>query len=304
MKTQAAIQSFLHSRRTKNLRPKTIEWYTSFLNRFALFHPDLPMEPEPIEEFLAGITGEPETRHAHYRCLKALYRFVCRRQRLLNPIELIDPPRCPEKIMPTLESRQTMQLLDLPDNLRDRGLLTLISDNGARVGEVIGLRKQDIKEETIIVSGKTGQREIPISDETKRLLLTLVTSNGTGEYVFTNHRGKPLTRFGVYWIVRDYMRRAGITGPKLGPHRMRHGFGKGYLVSGGDVRSLQAIMGHKHISTTQKYASLNLKDTIAKHRKFTPLRAAHAAAQEGFWDEEKAKVVEEAESIVEAGKNE
>lgn len=296
MKTLAAIQAFLHSRRAKNLKPRTIEWYEGFLTPFARFSPELPMEPEPIEEFLGGIGGEPETRHAYYRCLKALYRFVCKRHRLPNPIELIDPPRCPDKIMPTLEPRETMELLNLADTLRDRALLTLVVDNGARCGEIISLRKQNIKDDSIQVTGKTGQRQIPISDETRRLLLSLASVDSRSDYVFTNFRGRPLTRYGAYWIVRAYMAKAGIQGPKLGLHRIRHAFGKGYLVNGGDVRSLQAIMGHKRISTTQKYASLSLGDVITKHHRFTPLRAAHAAAQESLFD--KTKAIKEAEAIL------
>ncbi|MBA7544545.1 Tyrosine recombinase XerC [subsurface metagenome] len=306
MKTQAAIQAFLHNRRAKNLRPKTIEWYDSFLGRFASCYPEFPMKPEPIEDFLAQVTGEPETKHAYYRCLKALYRFICKRYRregeqVQNPMEFIDPPRCPRKIMPTLEPREMMQLINLAEkaeNLRDRALLSIFIDSGARVGEIATLRRQNIKENTIKVSGKTGEREIPISDESRRLLLALIATNGAGEYVFTNQqRGKPLTRYGIYWIVRAYMRKAGIQGPKQGTHRIRHGFGKGYLVNGGDLRSLQEIMGHAHISTTQKYASLNLNDVIAKHHKFTPLRSAHAAAQESLFDT--SEVVKEAEGILE-----
>ncbi|MBA7511345.1 Tyrosine recombinase XerD [subsurface metagenome] len=296
MKTQAAIQDFIHNRRAKNLRPKTIGWYEGFLERFARFCPELPMDPEPIEDFLTQVTGEPETKHAYYRCLKALYRFICRRRRLPNPIELIDPPRCPRKLMPTLEPRQMMQLLDLPNNLRDRALLSIFIDSGARASEIATLRRQDINEDTIKVSGKTGEREIPISDETRRLLLTLIAASGAGEYVFTNQRGQPLTRYGIYWVIRAYMRQAGIQGPKLGPHRMRHAFGKGYLVNGGDLRSLQDIMGHAHIGTTQKYTSLNLSDVIAKHHQFTPLRAAHAAAQESFFDTDQA--IKEVETLL------
>ena len=309
MKTQAAIEAFLHSRHAKNLRPRTIEWYGGFLTPFARFSPKLPMEPEPIEDFLAQVRGEPETRHASYRCLKALYRFVCRRlrregKRVQNPIELIDPPSCPKKIMPTLEPREMMRLLNLAEqaeNLRDKALLSTFIDNGGRVGEIATLRRQNVGEDTIKVSGKTGEREIPISEETRRLLQALIATNATGEYVFTNQRGQPLTRYGVYWIVRDYMREAGIQGPKLGSHRLRHAFGKGYLVNGGDLRSLQEIMGHAHISTTQKYASLNKKDVVAKHHQFTPLRAAHAAAQESFFDT--AQAVKEAEEIL-AGREE
>lgn len=299
MKTEDAIQAFIHNRRAKNLRPKTIEWYSGFLRTFGRFCPELPIDPEPIEEFLMQVTGEPETRHAYYRCLKALYRLISRRQRLPNPMELIDAPRCPKKVMPTLEPRQLMQLLDLPNNLRDRALLSIFIDSGGRCAEICTLRTRNINENTIKVTGKTGEREIPISDETRRLLLALADAEGAGEYVFNNQRGKPLTRHGVYWIIRAYMKQAGIQGPKLGPHRIRHAFGKGYLVNGGDLRSLQEIMGHEHVSTTQKYASLNLNDVIAKHRKFSPLRSAHAAAQESFFDKD--EVLKEADAIV-AGK--
>ena len=304
MKTLVAIQAFIHNRQAKNLRPKTIEWYDGFLRRFAHFCPELPMNPEPIEEFLTQVTGEPETKHAYYRCLKALYRFICRRHRLPNPIELIDSPRCPKKIMPTLEPREMMQLLNLANlanNLRDRALLSIFIDSGARASEIATLRRQNINENTIKVSGKTGEREVPISDETRRLLLALIAANRAGDYVFTNQRGQPLSRHGIYWIIRAYMRQAGIQGPKLGSHRVRHAFGKGYLVNGGDLRSLQEIMGHAHISTTQKYTSLNLNDVVAKHHKFTPLRSAHAAAQESLFD--KAEALEEAEKILKRAKD-
>jgi len=300
MKTQDAIQAFIHNRTAKNLRPKTIEWYDGFLGRFARFCPELPMDPEPIEEFLTQIKGEPETKHAYFRCIKALYRFICRRHHLPNPIELIDPPRVPRKIMPTLEPREMYRILNLADlanNLRDKTLLSIFLDSGGRVTEIITLRRQNIKEDTIKVSGKTGEREIPISDETRRLLLALIATKGVGEYVFTNQRGQPLTRHGVYWIIRAYMEKAGIQGPKLGAHRIRHAFGKGYLVNGGDLRSLQEIMGHTHVSTTQKYASLNLNDVVAKHHKFTPLRSTHAAAQESLFDTSQA--IREAEEILE-----
>ena len=138
-------------------------------------------------------------------------------------------------------------------------------------------------------------KEIPISDETRGQLLGLMAANDKSDYLFMGTQG-PLTRSGIYRIVRIHMRKAGIDGPKLGPHRIRHAFGKGYLVAGGDVRSLQQIMGHANITTTEKYASLNLNDTIVKHNKFTPLRAAHAAAQGSFFDASQA--VREAEVVL------
>jgi hypothetical protein len=96
------------------------------------------------------------------------------------------------------------------------------------------------------------------------------------------------------------MERAGIKGPKLGSHRIRHGFGKNFLVQGGDLRSLQEIMGHTDIKTTQKYATLNLTDIIKKHRKFSPLKAVHAAEQESLITPE---VLKQAEEILKGRKS-
>lgn len=296
MKTQTAIQTFLQSRRAKNLKPTTIQWYEAQLTKFASFYPELPLEPAPLEEFLMHISGTPETRHGYYRTLKALYRFIARRCRCPNAIEFVDAPRCPKKFMPTLEPHEMMHLLELARNFRDRVLLTLFIDTGARASELAGLRKEDIQPNSIIVRGKTGVREIPISDETKRLLLNLISTDGKSEYVFTGSQGRPLTRYGIYILIRKLMRKAGISTPKHGPHRIRHGFGKGYLVNGGDIRSLQQIMGHSNISTTEKYASLNLNDLQIKHHRFTPLRAAHAAAQESLFDSN--PVIKEAEAIL------
>lgn len=188
-----------------------------------------------------------------------------------------------------------MQLLlaSSSSSLRDNALLTLLIDTGMRTSEAAGLRKQDIKTDTVTVRGKTGEREIPISEETRRLLLALITDKA--EYIFNGHKG-PLGRHGIYRIVHACMEKAGIYGPKLGGHRLRHAFGKGYLVSGGDLRSLQQIMGHANITTTEKYAALTLDDTIKKHHQFSPLRLTHAAAQESFFS--KPEVLREAEEIL------
>ncbi|GAJ04485.1 unnamed protein product [marine sediment metagenome] len=136
-------------------------------------------------------------------------------------------PRVKKKIRATLEPGEEMRLLEsVPEsNLRDRAILTLFVDSGIRSSELTGLRPQDIGMETVRVSGKTGEREVPISEETRRLLILTIAEHGKGDYVFRGHKGA-LTRHGVYSIVSAYMRKAGIQGPKLGSHRIRHGFGK------------------------------------------------------------------------------
>jgi len=296
MKTQNAINDFLHSRLAQDLSRETITWYRDKLNRFARTYPKLPNKPRAIEAFLAGLHWSPSTKENYFAALRAFYRFLRKRHHWTNPMEQVIPPRRKKrKVRATLEPDEEMRLLNSASNLRDRAILTLLIDSGIRSSELTGLRRQDISMETIRVYGKSGERKVPISDETRRILLALIAKDGKGEYVFHGHKGV-LSRQGVYRIVSTHMRKAGIPGPKLGGHRLRHGFGKAYLVNGGDLRSLQEIMGHANIATTEKYASLNLSDVVAKHHRFTPLRAAHAAAQGNFFDS--SQTVKEAEEIL------
>jgi integrase/recombinase XerD len=273
MRTQQAVFEFIASRIASNLSPATISWYEDRLLPFAKSCPTLPRRPEPIEAFLATVQGSPETRWDCYRALKTFFKFMSSRRRLPNPMDAIKPPRRHKTLMPTLESGELMKLLQSAESPRDKAILTLIMDNGVRAGEVCSLLKHNVRKETVVVHGKTGWREVPISEETRRLILQ-VASTSPDDQVFHGHKG-PITRHLIYEITRRHMQRVGIKGPKMGPHRIRHAFGKNFLVEGGDLRSLQEILGHADIKTTEKYAALNLSDIISKHRRFSPLRAAH-----------------------------
>jgi len=298
MKTLAALQAFLDNRRAQNISPTTIEWYSGLLGKFNQVCAEIPKDPQKIESFLAGLVSlkrSEETIHDYFRALRAFFRFIADRCDVPNPMAKIRPPRRRKKLRATLEPDDVWRLLYSATDLRDKTLLTLIADNGIRSGELRSLRKRNIKTDTITVYGKCGEREVPISEETRRLLLSLAADIGQDDHVFQGHKG-PLGRHGVYQIVRKYMRQAGITGPKLGPHRIRHGFGKNFLVSGGDLRSLQLIMGHTNITTTEEYTALTSSDILAKHRQFNLLRAAHAAAQASFLDN--SGVLKEAEEIL------
>lgn len=298
MQTTELVNKFLSNRQAKNLSQVSLEWYKRALMRFAEAFPKLPKSPEEIEAFLAGFDRSDETRHAYYRALRALYRFGNQRCQVPDVIEKVSPPQRAKKIMPTCEPKEIMVMLQSAhksaSSARDSALLTLLIDNGVRASEAAGLRHTDIHAETIRVDGKTGEREVPISEEARRQLLNL--NSDKSEYVFLGCGGRPLTRSGVYRIVRRYMTEAGISGPKRGAHRLRHSFAKQYLVNGGDLRSLQLLMGHKHITTTEKYASLSIQDTIAKHRQFSPLKSAQAATQQSLFDP--AEAIKEAEEII------
>jgi len=292
MRTEQALREFINSRISSNLSPRTIEWYEDRLRSFVKFCPALPRRPEPIEDFLGSLDGSPETKRDTFNALRIFFKFISQRHRIPNPMETVCAPRRPKTRMATLEGFELVKLLDQTEDLRDRAILTLLVDNGMRAGEVCSLLKHNIKQETVLVCGKTGWREVPISDETREFLLQ-VAAQSPDEHVFHDDHKKPISRFTIYRIVREHMEKAGIKGPKLGPHRLRHAFGKNYIVEGGDLRSLQEIMGHTDIKTTQKYATLNLTDIIKKHQKFSPLKAAHAAAQESLFAAEALKEAEE-----------
>ena len=291
MKTLAAAEYFLQSRRALKLSPRTIEWYIHKLSGFAQAYPELPDDPGQIEEFLSGINGG-HNAHGYYRTLKAFYRFLKKRYHVPNPIELIDLRRPKNRDKPTLEPDEMFRLLSAASTLRDKALLTLLVDTGMRASELAGIKRQHILTEEVKVFGKSGWRNIPISEETRRLLFALISQDGSDDYVFHGERGQ-LTRKGVYSIVKRYMIEAGIQKPKLGPHRIRHAFAKTYLMNGGDLRSLQEIMGHASISVTEEYLKYANKGAIKKHHMFTPLLAVRAAAQESFFTSEALKEAEE-----------
>ncbi len=272
MKTEQVLREFIASWMAANLSPATISWYEDRLGPFASICPTLPRRPEPVEAFLASLQGSEETKYDVYRALKTFYKFTASRRLLPNPMDAIKPPRRSRTVMPTLEANELGLVLQATESLRDRAMITLYEDCGVRAGEQCSLLKSNIKQQTIIVHGKVGWREVPISEETRNLLLQ-VAETSPDDHVFHGHKG-PMTRHLVYEIVRRAFKKAGIKGPKLGPHRLRHAFGKNYIVSGGDLRSLQEIMGHTDIQTTKKYASLNMSDIIKKHHQFSPLNLA------------------------------
>lgn len=287
MTTRTLIREFLTSRKARGLSPKTIAWYRALLEPFTRMCPSLPEDPGTIEGFLGALNVSDETRHGYYRALRAFYRWLYRRRGLPDPMDTrrglpspmdtIEAPRRHKKKPYSLTMTELGWLLASPLSARDRTLVSLLIDTGIRVGEAVNLVRDDILEETIIVSGKTGEREIPISPETRDQMLSLGESP-----IFQGTKGR-LTRSGAYRIVRLALARAGISARKWGPHTLRHTFGRQYLMAGGDLVSLQRILGHSDIKTTRIYAELDLRDVTHQHHRFTPLKIALAGSQMEIW---------------------
>jgi integrase/recombinase XerD len=285
MKTRDLVAAFLNAGRARGLSPKTIRWYEILLLRFCRQYLRLPRKIEAVEQFMAGLDVGDESRYDYFRALKVFYSWCEKRYGVANPMRDAAPPKRRRKLPRTLSSAEIGCLFLVPLSKRDRALISLLLDTGIRIGEAVRLEPQDIGRDSIMVNGKTGPREVPFSPEVRSQLPDI----SGDRWILPGYRSH-LTETQGYRIVRKAFLAAGIRGRKLGPHTLRHTFGRHFIMAGGDAFSLQRILGHTDIQTTRIYVELNTTDIIRQHHKFTPIRAALAPRQ--------GRLIDEAESII------
>ena len=266
-KTRVAIKGFLTAARYRGLAPKTISAYSWALDKLARAQETLPTRPEQLMELISDKDLAPTSRHDLRRVLRTFYRWIYSDGRQNNPMERVPALRTRRQLPRTLEAGEISRLLASARSRRDRAMVAMILDTGARVGELAALRWENIKLNAVHVDGKTGARIIPISSRVRQLLIGL----GDGDHIWMGRLG-PMTRSGVEQTIRKTLWRAGFRPPKAGAHMLRHTFGRHYIMAGGDVFSLQRIMGHADVSTTMLYVHLSISDLEEQHRRFSPMR--------------------------------
>ncbi|GAH72524.1 unnamed protein product, partial [marine sediment metagenome] len=200
MKTQAAISEFMLSR--GGLRPKTLKDYRMHLAHFQRYFPDLPSTPQPLQSYLNSFTikseanpqgVEPETVHARFRTIRALYNQInLWHPEIPNPMKLVRSPELKKKAMRIFADSELYSLFSLPLSPRDRALSTLLLDVGPRADECANLVWDYVIPGYVVLKGKTGSRTVPISETTYRQLQALRNGSGIEQHVFLGERG-PLT---------------------------------------------------------------------------------------------------------------
>jgi integrase/recombinase XerD len=217
----------------------------------------------------------PATLQRKAACLRSFYRHL-RREELLESdptAELRGPPRLQR--LPSVLTREEVALLlrqpvgSEPLALRDRALLEVMYACGLRASETIGLELPDLDlEEGMLRARGKGSKEriVPVGRaaiaalrawcERGRPLLTRASSATSTRALLLNHRGRPLTRQGLYKIVQGHARSAGLS-ERMSPHTLRHTFATHLLAGGCDLRSLQDMLGHADLATTQVYTHLS-----------------------------------------------
>ena len=244
-----------------------------------------------VSEFLAELaSGDGDERppcsaatiHRKAACLRSFYKHL-RREDLVSedPTAALSAPRRGRKLPQVLSHGEVKNLLAQPRGsepaaLRDRALLELMYACGLRASEAIGLEVGDIDLERGFVRpyGKgSKERIVPVGTEAAAAVRNYLRSgrpklvgSGTEKKLFVNQRGTGLTRQGLYKIIRGHAKRAGLDG-KMSPHTLRHTFATHLLSGGCDLRSVQEMLGHADISTTQMYTHLSneeIKDVYFK----------------------------------------
>ena len=181
-----------------------------------------------------------------------------------NPTEGIKPPKVEKKAPETLSIEEVNLLLeqpsgDTPKEIRDKAMLELLYATGLRVSELISLKVSDVNLSLSYIEchDRTKSRIIPIENAAKHALDRYINDVrpsmcGDSEYLFTNVKGDEMSRQGFWKIIKAYAKKAGIN-KDITPHMIRHSFASHMVNNGADLVSLQEMLGHSDISTTQIY---------------------------------------------------
>ena len=298
MKWNQAIQDYsFYLRIERGLSDNTIDNYTRDLKKLQGFLEESNGYPSPlkitkddVQAFIYFLAKEvkPRSQARIISGLKGFFNYlIFEDYREDNPMDLIEPPKVGRKLPDTLsvdEVDAIIGAIDLskPQGERNRAMLETLYACGLRVSELISLKLSDLyfEEGFISVQGKGNkQRFVPISAHTQKYI-TLYCSEvrihnepqpDSVDIVFLNRRGKYLTRAMVFTIIKNLVQEAGIK-KIISPHTFRHSFATHLLKNGADLRSIQLMLGHESITTTEIYTHIDRSQLAETLAKFHPRR--------------------------------
>jgi integrase/recombinase XerD len=244
--------------------------------------------PPLLTEFLehlyrSGLASSSRARSL--AAVRSLFRFLKQEGQIaVNPTVSLRSPSRARRLPKTLSLQDVIRLLEmplglLPEDLRDRAMVEVLYAAGLRVSELISLRIDQCNLDTgyVRITGKGDkQRIVPIGrpavEQVQNYLLTarpILLKQRSSRFVFVTRRGVPLTRQGFWKLLRGRAQRAGIA--KIpSPHTLRHSFATHLLQRGADLRSVQAMLGHADIATTQIYTHVDASQLKKVHRACFP----------------------------------
>ena len=281
-----------HLRVERGLSRHTVNGYASDLAKLGRWLEDEGivldnMDESVVAAFLVSLSQAGLSARTQARALssvRGLFRFLVQERRHgRDPTELLEGPRLLAKLPDVLNRDEVLRLLQAPagdksNRVRDRAMLHTMYAAGLRVSELVHLELGDVnlEEGFVAVLGKGNKRRIvPLGAHARDALTQYLAdvrpkwARPSARACFVTARGKEMTRQGFWAIVKKYARAAGITKP-ISPHKLRHSFATHLLAGGADLRSVQTMLGHADISTTQIYTHVSSEHLRKMHERYHP----------------------------------
>ena len=213
----------------------------------------------------------PATVSRSIASLHSFYSYLLREKKILaDPSAKLKPPKIEKRSPAILDVEEAARLLNEPNQktdkgVRDRAMLQMLYTTGIRVSELVHLKLPDVNLEQGNVTCTSGEKKrvIPLDEESSKCLEQYLDSarerllkGNESEYLFTNCSGTPMSRQGFWKVLKSYATGAGIE-KDITPHTMRHSFAAHKLQQGADIKTVQRMLGHADISTTQMYLRMS-----------------------------------------------
>ena len=279
----------------RGLSESSIESYTIDVLGFEQFLIDENITKNPIDCDLSSVQTfiyetakslSPNTQARRLSGLRSFFDYmIFESYRASNPTDLIEAPKLGRKLPDVLglnEIDLLLEQIDLghPQGYRNRAILEILYGSGIRVSELINLSLSNLffEENLIRVTGKGNkQRLVPMGKLTKKFIIFYINeirlqqkiNSVYQDIVFLNRNGKILTRQMIFTIIKQLALKANIE-KKIGPHTFRHSFATHLLENGADLRTIQILMGHENITTTEVYTHLDTKHLRSVIERFHP----------------------------------
>ncbi|MBI4726921.1 site-specific tyrosine recombinase XerD [candidate division TA06 bacterium] len=290
-----ALQQYLtHLAVERGLSDNSIQSYDRDIRRYLIFLKtkniaDLrAVERKVISEFLSLLMGyglSPVSLSRNISALRGFHRFLASEGTTKSdPTENIETPRLDKKLPEVLDLSEVEQLLAQPDpasrlGLRDKAMLEILYACGLRISELLTLKTSDLffDQDFIRCFGKgSKERIVPVgrsarhwTEKYRRNSRPALLKKFSAETLFLNNRGRPMSRMGFWKLLKAYAQKAGIK-KRVHPHILRHSFATHLLEGGADLRSVQEMLGHADIGTTQIYTHVDREYLKEVHRQFHP----------------------------------
>jgi len=246
--------NFIMARQVEGLSERTTETYTAVLFRFINSIDSSDPSPEDIRLFLYSLTGlSPFTIHIYYRNLRAFFKWLVSEDYIpKSPMSNIKPPKLPNLVIKPFSPQDIANLLLVTSgkrfvDIRNRAIVLMFLDTGVRLGEMAAIKLEDIDIDSgkIRIFGKGAkERHVSMGKTTTRAIFKYLSIR-TDPYdcLWVTEERKPITQLGIKVLIRRLCTWAEIKDAKRGPHTFRHTAAINYLRNGGDIFTLQSMLG-------------------------------------------------------------